>query len=388
MIFDYNTDDTFTGPNTLRPTDQALFDGTSPARASDHDPLVIGLNLTGDREPENLIVNGDFETHETLTRGPRKQDRAWDWFDSIEGWTATRDFIELQDGPFNSANVVGNTVLELDARRNATVEQSVDIVKDGIYALSFDYGARGRIGRDNKFEVLVNGDVVAAVTPTQKEFQTYTVFLELDDAEDATIAFSATGWSNGRGGLIDNVSLIEAEPPENLIVNGDFETSPELTRGGNNRAWDQFDSILGWTATRDKIELQTGSFNSGNTPENTVLELDARRNATVEQQVNIFEDGLYEFSFDFGARGKNAADNAFEVAVNGQVVAEIAPANREFESFSVLLELTAEEDASIEFIATGKSNSFGGLVDNVSLVRASEPETLDTLTTFDEFQFL
>ncbi|MEO1196803.1 MAG: ExeM/NucH family extracellular endonuclease [Pseudomonadota bacterium] len=53
VIFDYNLDGTFTDP--LRPTDQGLFDGTSPERASDHDPLVIGLDLA----PELLVIAGD-----------------------------------------------------------------------------------------------------------------------------------------------------------------------------------------------------------------------------------------------------------------------------------------------------------------------------------------
>ncbi len=56
VIFDYNLDDTFTFPNILRPTDQELFDGLNPGRASDHDPLVIGLDLENDAPP--LIISG------------------------------------------------------------------------------------------------------------------------------------------------------------------------------------------------------------------------------------------------------------------------------------------------------------------------------------------
>ncbi len=47
VFFDYNLDGTFT--NQLRPTDQGLFDGASPARGSDHDPVVVGLDLVDDR---------------------------------------------------------------------------------------------------------------------------------------------------------------------------------------------------------------------------------------------------------------------------------------------------------------------------------------------------
>ena len=48
VFFDYNLDDTFTGPNILRPTDQGLFDGSDPSRASDHDPVLVGLDLDRD----------------------------------------------------------------------------------------------------------------------------------------------------------------------------------------------------------------------------------------------------------------------------------------------------------------------------------------------------
>ncbi len=54
VFFDYNLDRTFT--NQDRPTDQGLFDGDTPLRSSDHDPLIIGLQLDDDRE---IIIAGD-----------------------------------------------------------------------------------------------------------------------------------------------------------------------------------------------------------------------------------------------------------------------------------------------------------------------------------------
>ncbi len=43
FLYDYNLDGSFTP--VLRPTDQGLFDANSPAKSSDHDPVIIGLNL-------------------------------------------------------------------------------------------------------------------------------------------------------------------------------------------------------------------------------------------------------------------------------------------------------------------------------------------------------
>ncbi len=63
VYHDYNLDDTFTSPNTFRPLDQGLFDGESPLRGSDHDPVIVGLELDGDApilvgDPGNDRIDG------------------------------------------------------------------------------------------------------------------------------------------------------------------------------------------------------------------------------------------------------------------------------------------------------------------------------------------
>ena len=50
VVFDYNEEATFGAP-ILRPDDQGLFDGDLAARASDHDPVIVGLDLEGDEAP-------------------------------------------------------------------------------------------------------------------------------------------------------------------------------------------------------------------------------------------------------------------------------------------------------------------------------------------------
>ena len=47
VIFDYNEEATFGAP-VLRPDDQGLFDGGLAARSSDHDPVIVGLDLAPD----------------------------------------------------------------------------------------------------------------------------------------------------------------------------------------------------------------------------------------------------------------------------------------------------------------------------------------------------
>ncbi|WP_299655630.1 ExeM/NucH family extracellular endonuclease [uncultured Jannaschia sp.] len=78
VFFDYNLDGTFTDP--LRPTDLGLFDGSSPAASSDHDPVVVGLDLGADAAP--VLVLGTAgndnlrgtETDERLVSGGGRLD--------------------------------------------------------------------------------------------------------------------------------------------------------------------------------------------------------------------------------------------------------------------------------------------------------------------------
>ncbi|MEM9797746.1 MAG: ExeM/NucH family extracellular endonuclease [Pseudomonadota bacterium] len=55
VFFDYNLDPTFGGPDRPDPADQNLFDGDSPLRGSDHDPIIVGLDL----DPEAIVIAGD-----------------------------------------------------------------------------------------------------------------------------------------------------------------------------------------------------------------------------------------------------------------------------------------------------------------------------------------
>lgn len=69
VVYDYNEESTFGSP-ILRPEDQALFDGSNPARNSDHDPVIIGLELDSDRINEivgNVRIN--------VLRGTDEDDR-------------------------------------------------------------------------------------------------------------------------------------------------------------------------------------------------------------------------------------------------------------------------------------------------------------------------
>ena len=57
VFLDYNEEATFGAP-VLRPDDQGLFDGSIPARSSDHDPVLVGLDLAPDGGTDRPVIAG------------------------------------------------------------------------------------------------------------------------------------------------------------------------------------------------------------------------------------------------------------------------------------------------------------------------------------------
>jgi len=152
---------------------------------------------------ENLITNGDFESYNATRKLNRK---GWDQYETIEGWTSSVDKIELQTKSFGTGNTNGNTVVELDGVGNATIDTEVNVPESGTYQFSVDYAMRGTDAGTNGFEVLVNGEVVASVNPSEPGWETLVLELELD-AGTNVIQLRGTGVSDCVGTVVDNVAL-------------------------------------------------------------------------------------------------------------------------------------------------------------------------------------
>lgn len=112
VIFDYNLDGTFTSQD--RPTDQGLFDGESPLRASDHDPVIVGLSLDDDSDEP---VDGRL-----LVLGTQDSDR-------INGTEADERF-ELLGGPIDGVRGEGGSDVFAFADQEG--------VRDSLRVLDFD----------------------------------------------------------------------------------------------------------------------------------------------------------------------------------------------------------------------------------------------------------
>ena len=187
-------------------------------------------------DPDNLIVNGDFEDHDTLTR----TNGSWDVFEVIPGWTSTSGQIELQDGVQLDA---GNTVAELDVSENTTLEQVMTIEEAGTFHFTLDYAARSKAtGGSSDFQVFINDEIYATIVNDNTSVETLEFDAELG-AGDATIRIVGAGASDGRGALIDNVSLVQTAPADPVVDDTVLrvyladtdtnETLVEITGGGS-----------------------------------------------------------------------------------------------------------------------------------------------------------
>jgi len=336
-------------------------------RAQINNPIDISTSISFSDDSNldeisgrNLITNGSFETHGPLTRSRGR----WDSFETIEGWTSPVGLIEVQESNFQTGNRNNNAVVELDANFNSTIATTVNVETAGQYIFSIDYAMRRTDPDTNGFIVKVDGNEVATVAPNRFGFQTLELVLDLEEGQHE-VQLAASGRSDSIGTVIDNISLVRNLPftlGEELVLNGSFETHPQLPR----RGWKQFETIEGWASSVGLIEVQERNFQTGNQIDNAVIELDARSNSRISQTVQIASTGAYQLSFDYAIRRTDLTTNGVAVLVDGEIVRLVTPGSSGFLSSEVTLELT-NGSHEISFAALGRSDSIGTVIDNVSL---------------------
>ncbi len=401
---------------------------------------------------QNLLMNGDFEAW------GNDSSRTWGLFKDhlVAGWyTPGRHSIELQQGSFwgTPSNSVSNTVMELDGRKNNTVQQDLDVsnlTSEGSIdlSLSFDYANRykGSNHSTSQFEVKVfdqDGQILYRKyfnnTQSNESYVNFDVDVAIPEGTSGiTLSFSGKGQSDGYGALIDNIAMT-AKPVDdvnhvldgqngddtlhggggddllvggngddvihggsgddviygnvgrNLLINGDLEGWGDDL--GNEWGLFKDHQVTGWyTPGSNKIELQQGQFwgTPENSDTNTVLELDSHRNSWIQQEVSVgdmTEDGeaVLTLSFDHANRyrGSNTETSQFEVKVfdqNGNLIYNKffnnTQSNESYLNFNEDISIPQGVDyITLRFEAKGQSDSYGALIDNVSLVQAVNHES-------------
>jgi len=99
--------------------------------------------------------------------------------------------------------------------------------------------------------------------------------------------------------------------------------------------------------------------------------------ASVYQDVQTGTEGSFKLSFDFSAREISGADvasaNETEVYWNGEKIATITAEEKGWDTFEFELpaNMTESDFSRLEFRGVGDGKGYGGLIDNVSVVRTA-----------------
>jgi hypothetical protein len=155
-----------------------------------------------------------------------------------------------------------------------------------------------------------------------------------------------------------------------LVNNGSFEANP-MANGG----WGVYNNLVGWTGAPN-IELRN---NVAGAAENGVnyVELDVYGNSVMTQ--TITGKGLVNLSFWYSARPKTGAGTntlGFSLGdLHGTVLDTVgnSTSSNFWQHFIGQADLGTSGSAVLSFYALGKSDSYGGSLDNVSVTSIPEP---------------
>lgn len=177
----------------------------------------------------NLITNGSFENID-VSRYGRHHGHHHGRHHHVDliGWqTSQGPGPHIKGDPWWPASD-GRRFIELDGHgrgaTNSAIFQDVATDSAASFVLSFDFAPRPfNPGSSNGIEVIWDGQVIDTITADGgwgMDWQTFTY--ELEGAGDLTrLEFRAVGRNDGRGGFLDNVSLVAQDPPPLFTDDGD-----------------------------------------------------------------------------------------------------------------------------------------------------------------------
>lgn len=185
---------------------------------------------------------------------------------------------------------------------------------------------------------------------------------------------------------LSDAFLSQAGSGTNLIVNGGFET-PDVSTGGYAIYTNADVGSTSWTIeSGNGLEIQdhaAGDPHGGN----QLAELDSTNSSAISQTITTVAGGNYNLSFWYSPRpGRPAGDNTIgakvKVVSNGTLLVDqiigagaVGGSNTVWQQFNYNF-TAADTSTKIMFSDLGTSNSFGGYLDDVSLVSQSRVNTV------------
>ncbi|MGF1769205.1 DUF642 domain-containing protein [Enterovibrio makurazakiensis] len=357
---------------------QGDFGGTPDNDASN---TVLELDSTG-----NTWVQQDIDVTNLTTDGDASMTLSFDYANRYKGDNhSTSQFqVKVMD---NDGNVLYTKYFDNTQSNESYLNFDVDFsVPQGTTGVTLRFEGKGQSDSYGALidNVSLTNNASGSLDDTINGFEGDD---HIDGGQGNDTLYGGEGSDTIKGGEGDDTIYGNngfSDGTRELLINGDFENG----YGDNTtNQWGLFNDhqVTGWyTPGTNKIELQQGTF--GGTPQNdvtnTVLELDSHRNTWVQQDVNITGladdgDAVLSLSFDHANRyrGSDHSTSQFEVKVfdqEGKVIYskyfDNTQANDHYVSFNADIVIPQGVDfVTIRFEAEGRSDSYGALIDNVSL---------------------
>ncbi len=175
--------------------------------------------------------------------------------------------------------------------------------------------------------------------------------------------------------ILSLVAALSGAASANLVVNSSFETP----NNGSGWGLSLTDGVAGgWYAEVDLIEIGAASvYGVTGQDQNQVLELDAKHNVKVSQNLTTAA-GVYKVDFSAALRsGVSQARQGGDLLWNDQLVLSFLPGSTAMQGYTAYVTGTGAD--KISFVGTGTDDSYGTLIDNVSVEAVPEPATLAIL---------
>lgn len=331
----------------------------------------------------DLITNGGFERATDGNTSHFYQDANVDGWNGVDSATGQR----LNIFAFGDASNAHKNILELDstAAQVDSVYQDVLTNQGDSYILSFEMRERSVNAAahetTNQLELFWDGQSMGTFSATN-HWQTVTVVVE--GATDGTSRLEfrevSADASDGRGPLLDNVSLVKIASPVNLI-NGSFDDNVVADTSVNQAA----DVIDGWSAmgtnSADRlIAIKNDNANDGS----QYLQLDTGegRLDRIYRDISTTSGEKYYLTFDM----RGSEGDQLRVRWGGEWVGTFE-AESEWQTFGLLVDAADAEDTTRlifrELNATDPAGT-GPQIDNVRLSQVGEFEAFSGLRALSE----
>ena len=156
----------------------------------------------------------------------------------------------------------------------------------------------------------------------------------------------------------------------NLVQNGSFEADLQA-----NGTWSVYPSLAGWTSVGGAgIELRNNKVGTAFDGKNFV-ELDSLNNSAMQQTITTSSGSLYNLAFHYSPRiNQPATTNGISVFWNNVLLGDFTATGGNANLWSLKQFLVKGTGSDVlKFAATGRNDSLGGNIDNVSLTASPVP---------------